>query len=121
MKISTGPDIIVRLARDDVNMPGFDCWPIKKQVTDVLFEAAVYDLLRPEPATKVSRLLYYRAPVRYPDPRLTVPHDLRGRRLFVFDKTEGVNNVWYDLSVTSQVCGFCPFDGLIFGVKMIMC
>ena len=84
-------------------MPDFDGFPIERQVPEALFEAAVYGLLRPESDIRASHLLYYRAPVKYPCPRLTIPLDLTGRRIFVFERAEGVNNLWEDLSAKSKV------------------
>jgi len=50
---------MVRLARDDVNTPGFDGWLFNKQVREVEFEAAVYKLLRITPQILTPHLLYY--------------------------------------------------------------
>ena len=94
---------MARLARGDVNMPDFDGFPIERQAPEALFEAAVYELLCPESDIRISHLLYYRPPVKYPGPRLAIPLDLTGRRLFVFERAEGVNNVWEDLSANSKV------------------
>lgn len=94
---------MARLARGDVNMPDFEGFPIEQQVPEALFEGAIYELLRSEPAIRASRLLYYRTPMRHPGPRLAVPLDLSGRRLFVFERAEGVNNVWEDLGANSKV------------------
>lgn len=100
LKASNKPDMVARLARGDVNMPGF---PIEKQAPEAHFEAAVYELLRSEPEIRASRLLYYRAPVQHPGPRLDIPQDLAGRRLFVFERAEGVNNIWTVLSAASKI------------------
>ncbi|KAK0723087.1 hypothetical protein B0T26DRAFT_740131 [Lasiosphaeria miniovina] len=62
------------------------------------FQVAVYNLLRSEPNILVSRLLYYRIPVQHAGPRLDLPRDIAGRHLFLFERAEGVNNVWRDLS-----------------------
>src|SRR5690349_888625 len=97
------PEMIARLARGDVNMPNFDGFPIQVQTAEAQFEAAVYELLSPELAIRTSRLLYFRIPVQHPGPRLTMPRDLSGRRLFVFEKSEGVNNVWTDLTAADKV------------------
>ena len=94
---------MARLARGDVNMPDFDGFPIEKQSPEALFEAAVYELLFPESDIRASHLLYSRAPVKHPGLKLTIPLDLTGRRLFVFERAEGVNNVWEDLSANSKV------------------
>lgn len=97
---------MARLARSDVNMPDFDGFSIETQAPEALFEAAIYELLRSESNIRASHLLYYRVPVRHPDPRLAIPSDLAGRRLFVFEKTEGVNNVWADLNANSKVLDY---------------
>lgn len=94
---------MARLARGDVNMPDFDGFPIEKQAPEVLFEAVIYELLRSESEIRASHLLYYPIPVQHPGPRLAIPSDLTGRRLFVFEKAEGVNNVWEDLRANSKV------------------
>ena len=94
---------MARLARGDVNLPDFDGFPIERQVPEARFEAAVYELLRPESDIRATHLLCYRTAVKCPGPRLTVPLDLTGRRLFVFERAEGVNNVWEDLSANSKV------------------
>lgn len=94
---------MTRLARGDVNMPDFDGFPIEKQVSEALFEAAIYELLRFESDIRASHLLYYRASVQQPGSRLAIPLDLIGRRLFVFEKAADVNNVWEDLSANSKV------------------
>lgn len=36
-------------------------------------------------------------------PRLDRPQDIAGRRLFLFERAEGENNVWYDLSPEGKV------------------
>ncbi|KAL9024459.1 MAG: hypothetical protein Q9196_006500, partial [Gyalolechia fulgens] len=103
LKTSNGPDLVARLARADVNMPDFDGFPIEKQVPEALFKAAVYRLLRSEPEIRASHLLYHRAPEQNPGPRLTIPRDLNGRRLFVFERAEGRNIVWGDLNADGKV------------------
>ena len=85
-------------------MPGWDGWPLEKQVRDVRFEAAVYELLRSQPKIRNSHLLYHRVPQQYPGPHLVVPPDLKGRRLFVFERAEGAKNWWNDSSPNAQVC-----------------
>lgn len=95
--------MVARLARGDVNMPDFDGFPVDEQAKEAAFEAAVYNLLRPESNIRVSRLLHYRIPILHPGPKLSIPRDLAGRRLFVFEKAEGVNNVWDELCAASKV------------------
>ena len=84
-------------------MPDFDGSPVEKQVPEALFEAAVYELLRYKPDIRASHLLYYRVPKQHPGPRLTIPQNLNGRRLFVFERAEGENNVWNDLYADGKV------------------
>lgn len=96
--------MVARIARGDVNMPGFSGFSIERQVPEVRLEAACYELLRDEPDIRASRLLYYRVPVQHPGPKVSVPSDLSDRRLFIFERAEGVNNVWDELSSQHKVC-----------------
>ena len=84
-------------------MPDYDGFPIDVQVPEVKFEVALYELLRSEPNILASHLLYHRIPVKHVCPRLDRPQDIAGRRLFLFEKAEGENNVWYDLSPGEKV------------------
>jgi len=102
-KLSNRPDIIARLARGDVNMPDYEGFPVDVQVSEVTFEAATYQLLRSAPGILASRLLYHRIPVLYAGPRRDIPQDITGRRLLIFEKAEGENNVWRDLSPEEKV------------------
>lgn len=95
--------MVARLARSDVNMPNFDGFPIERQAPEAVFEAAVYNLLRTESDIRVSHLLHHRVPVLYPGPKLSIPQDLAGRRLFLFEKAEGANNVWAELNAANKV------------------
>ncbi|KAL4906354.1 hypothetical protein BDW74DRAFT_177368 [Aspergillus multicolor] len=79
-------------------MPDFDGFSIEWQAPEAMFEAAVYNLLSTETDIRASRLLCHRVPVQYPGPKLSVPKDLAGCRLFVFEKAKGVDNVWRELS-----------------------
>lgn len=103
IKTSNGLDMVARLARSDVNMPNFEGFPIEEQELEVIFEAAVYNLLRTESDIRTSRLLYHRVPALHPGPKLVIPQDLAGRRLFLFEKAEGVNNVWDELNAANKV------------------
>lgn len=94
---------MVRLARADVNMPKYDGFAFNVVFSEAKFEAAVYELLRSEPTILASRLLYHRLPVQYNGPKLDLPQDIAGRRLFLFERAEGTNNVWHDLSSEQQV------------------
>jgi hypothetical protein len=96
--------MVVRLARGDVNMPDYDGFTIKRQVPEVLFEAATYKLLRNEPEIRPSRLLYYRVPILKPGPKTKIPTDFSGRRIFVFERADGTNNVWEQLNAEGRVC-----------------
>lgn len=84
-------------------MPNFDGAPIHKQVPEVKFEVAVYQLLHSEPNILASRLLYYRIPVQHVGPRLDLPQDIAGRQLFLFERAEGEKNLWRDLSPEQKV------------------
>ncbi|ERS97015.1 hypothetical protein HMPREF1624_06342 [Sporothrix schenckii ATCC 58251] len=86
IRLSNRADIVARLALGDCNMPNFDGFPIDVQIPEVKFEAAVYKLLRAEPNILASRLLYYRSPLQRTGPRLDLPKDIVGRRLFVFER-----------------------------------
>ncbi|KAG5749517.1 hypothetical protein H9Q69_008737 [Fusarium xylarioides] len=103
IKTSNKPDMVARLARGDVNMPGFDGFPIDLQASEARFEVAVYNLLKQEPGVRISRLLYSRIPIQHPGSMFAIPQDLAGRRLFVFESSAGSNNVWADLSPTERV------------------
>jgi hypothetical protein len=91
-KLSNLPDVVARFSRCDVNMPNYDGFPIDVLVSDVKFEAVVYELLRSDASILASRLLYYRVPVHVP-PQINVPQDIAGRSLFLFERSEGENNV----------------------------
>ena len=95
--------MVVRLARGDVNMPDFDGFAIEQQIPEVLFEAATYTLLRNEAEVRASRLLYSRAPLLKPGSKTQVPDDLSGRRMFVFERSDGTNNVWEELDAGGKV------------------
>lgn len=85
-------------------MPDFEGWPFHAQVIEVKFEAAAYVLLRSEPSILASRLLYHRIPVQYVGPRRDLPQDIAGRRLFLFERAEGENQVWWTLGPEEKVC-----------------
>ncbi|KAJ6589124.1 hypothetical protein B0H19DRAFT_1014234 [Mycena capillaripes] len=104
LRLVNGLDILVRLARCDLN------WPqragenteemaelVKQQFYDVEFEAEIYRLFRLHPEVLTSNLLYHRAATYRPDTlNRLLPRDVLGRALFVFQKTPGVNNIWPD-------------------------
>lgn len=90
-------------------MPNFSGFPIESQVAEVNFEVAVYRLLRSEPRIMVSRLLYHRIPVEHVGHNLDPPQDITGRRLFLFEKSEGEKDVWRELSPDEQVRAYFPF------------
>ncbi len=97
--------LIARLARGDVNMPGYDGSTMDFLLRELEFEADVCALIQPVPAILASRLVGYRAPVQYPGPRLDLPKDIAGRRLMVFERAEGENNVWRELGSEGKVGG----------------
>lgn len=84
-------------------MPDFDGFPIHRQIPEAKFEAAAYGVLRSEPQILVSCLLYHRIPMQHVSPRIHIPQDILGRRLFVFERAEGENNVWKVLSLEEKV------------------
>ncbi|KAH8586024.1 3-hydroxybutyryl-CoA dehydratase [Bisporella sp. PMI_857] len=104
LKLSNRLDIVARLARGDVNMPNYDGFPIQVQVSEARFEVVVYELLCLEPNILASSLLYHRIQVQHVGPRLDPPRDIAGRRLFLFEKAEGENNVWRDLGSEQRAC-----------------
>ena len=108
-RLSNRSDIMARLARGDVNMPNYDEFPIDTQVPEVKFEVALYELLRSEPNILASHLLYHRIPVQHVGPRLDFPQDIAGRRLLLFERAEGENNVWYDLSPGGKVRAYVSY------------
>lgn len=67
-------------------MPDFDGFPVDEQAEEAAFKAAVYNLLRPVSNIRASRLLHHRIPVLHPSSKLSIPQDLTGRRLFVFER-----------------------------------
>ena len=57
MQLQDHPDIVVRLARCDVNMPDFGGFPFEVQVPEVRFESAVYGLQSGKEEIKASKSL----------------------------------------------------------------
>ena len=114
-KSSNLPDVVpvARFSRGDVNMPNCDVFPINDLVSEVKFEAAVYELLQSDASILASCLLYHRVPIQHVPLRLNVPHDITGRRLFLFEKPEGENNIWYELSSEEKVRSY-PFINWLF-------
>jgi hypothetical protein len=93
------------MSRGDINVPNYDSFPLHTQVLDVESEAAMYELLRFESNIRASRLLYYRVPVQNgSSSKHGVPRDISGRRLFLFEKTDGENNIWTSLGAEEKVC-----------------
>ncbi|KAK3373628.1 3-hydroxybutyryl-CoA dehydratase [Lasiosphaeria ovina] len=84
LKLSDGSYLVARFSRSDVS--------------EAKFETEAYQLLRLVPNVLASLLLYYRLPVQLASTSVEVPKDILGRRLFVFERAEGENNVWKTLS-----------------------
>jgi hypothetical protein len=84
-------------------MPDYDGFPIHVQVPEAKFEVAVYELLCSESNILASRLLYHRIPVQHFGPRDDLPRDIAGRRLSLFERADGENNVWHNLSPEEKV------------------
>ncbi|KAK5996713.1 hypothetical protein PT974_02053 [Cladobotryum mycophilum] len=101
-KMRCHPDVVVRLARGDINMPRFGGRRLQIQVNEVKFEAAVYALLRQEPSILASRLLYHHVPVEK-SIRTSPPPDISGRRLFVFERADVKDNIWRDISPHGKI------------------
>jgi hypothetical protein len=108
--LENGMDVLVRMARCDVNSPRglgrhadeiFEI--VQQQVSEVQFEAEIYQLLRPHRGILTPSLLYWRAPAYEPSALRSPPRDILGRAFFVFEKTQGVNNVWPD-NIEKRVC-----------------
>jgi hypothetical protein len=111
--LENGMDVLVRIARCDVNSPRglgrhadeiFEM--VQQQVSEVQFEAEIYQLLRPHRGILTPSLLYWRAPAYEPSAlrsNRSPPRDILGRAFFVFEKTQGVNNVWPD-NIEKRVC-----------------
>ncbi|KAG6810278.1 hypothetical protein H0H92_012607 [Tricholoma furcatifolium] len=92
VKLSTSQDIIVRLARDDVNVPTFCGDDVFVQSFHVNFEATIFELFRSHPRIPTSPLLYYRAPSR--DFTYGRPRHIDGRRIFLFEIAQGRKLDW---------------------------
>ena len=75
----------------------------------------VYQLLRSEPDILTSRLLYHRIPVQHVGSRLDPALDIVGRHLFLFEREEGENNVWWDLSPEQKVRTY--FSNLFYSIQ----
>lgn len=86
--------MVARLARDDINSPGFDGWLFHVRVLEANFELAAYELLRSEPNLLSSRLLYHHTPVQQVVSRLDLCQDIAGYRLCLFERAERANNGW---------------------------
>lgn len=104
LELSNRPDVVARLARADVNKPNYDGFPVSQLTSTAMFEVAVYELLRSEPHIMASKLLYSRILAQRVGHRLEIPHDITGRSLLLFQRAEGSNNEWWDLSPEGQVC-----------------
>ena len=93
-------------------MPNYDGFPMHWLRSEAQFEVTVYKLLRPVSQIHASHLLYHRLPIQYPTPRLHLPEDIAGRRLFLFQRTQGENNVWRHLSDEQKVRAYAvaPLD-----------
>lgn len=88
-------------------MPGYDGFGIDWLAPELEFEAAVYELLRSEPAIQASHLLYHRVPIEYPPPRMEMPKDIAGRGLLVFERTDGGTLAWRAPTADLRVQRLC--------------
>ncbi|KAJ6510386.1 hypothetical protein C8R45DRAFT_387503 [Mycena sanguinolenta] len=104
LRLANGLDVLVRLARCDVNCLRRDAEEIselvRQQASEVEFEAQVYRLLRAQDQIPTPNLLSCRAPAYKANAPSTShrlpPRDTLGRAFFLFEKTPGVNSVWPD-------------------------
>ena len=105
-----GCSLPIDLCRIDVNMPGFEGMRIENQIPEVKFEVAAYELLRSESDILASRLLHHRIPVQHVGAKLEIPQDIAGRRLLLFERAEGENNVWEVIRPEQKVGTgvYCP-------------
>lgn len=87
-------------------MPNYDGFELDYLLGDIKFEIAAYNLLE-KSAVPASRLLYSRLPVQHTGSRTDIPTDVTGRRLMVFEKVDGRDNVWHGLNAEGKV-GFAP-------------
>lgn len=108
--MSDGRRLVARLARADVNMPTYDAFSMDFLLPEFKFECDVYSLLPVEPTIPTPRLLYHRAPVQHDGPRVCIPQDIAGRRLMVFERADGKNNVWGELSLGGKVLLSCSLS-----------
>jgi len=74
-------------------------------LSEVKFEAALYRLIRPEPDTLASRLLYHRVPEQHNGLRLEIPRNIVSRRLFLFERRPGGQIALEDFDAQGQVSG----------------
>ena len=104
LRLANGLDVLVRLARCDVNWLRRNAEEIselvRQQASEVEFEVQVYRVLRAQDQIPTPNLLYCRAPAYKPNapptPQRLPPRDTLGRAFFLFEKTPGVNTVWPD-------------------------
>ncbi|KAJ6557356.1 hypothetical protein DFH09DRAFT_543815 [Mycena vulgaris] len=95
VQLNNRKDALLWVRRCDVNWPRYRGPSVAQQAIEVEFEAATYRLLRANQEILASNLLYHRGPVQVQrnDPA-EIPKDSLGRQIFVFEKAEGVKNVW---------------------------
>lgn len=102
--LSNGEEILARLGHSDVNKPDGESYPVDTQLSDAMYEAALYEVLLPESSEiKVAPLLYHRVPLVVPGPPSQDPTDILGRRFCVFEAPEGNPSEWHELNAEDKV------------------
>ncbi|KAK3679992.1 hypothetical protein LTR78_000369 [Recurvomyces mirabilis] len=102
LKLDNRPDVVVRPARGEMNMPKFDGFPLAVQASEVAFEAATYSLLLSQFEIKSSKLLYHRIPKRCEGSGQARSINLVGRRFMVFEQAESQDYVWRSLDQAGE-------------------
>ena len=103
MDLDDNREIVARLAKVDVNMPNYGGFPLEKLVAKVEFEVAVSPFLREEPMIKASVLIYHRSPVLLPNPSQLKPKNILRRKLQLYIRATGENNIWCELKHDNKV------------------
>lgn len=88
-------------------MPNFDGFSVESQISEIKFGATVYEMLSTQPSIKALKLLHHRLPKQHDGPRDTIPADIWGRRLMVFEsfaRTGGrIGENWRQMTSEQQL------------------
>jgi len=108
-------EIVIRLGKQDFNMPNYDGPDVGFVLRDFKFEVAVYELLRNNESIPCSALLYSRAPFQRPGSHTVKPTDILGRQIMVFKKAKGGTCSWRKGNLTDDgkvcYCNLCNHSG----------